>query len=57
LAGAWTFVAAAWKTDRAAAMAGLPLAVWVTFANYLQEEILRRNDPEVRQMAARLAGA
>lgn len=57
LAGAWTFVAAAWKTDRPAALAGLPLAVWVTFANYLQEEILRRNDPELRQMAARLAGA
>jgi len=57
LAGAWSFVAAAWKTDKAAALAGLPLAAWVTFANYLQEEILRRNDPDVRQMAARLAGA
>lgn len=57
LAGAWTFVAAAWKTDRPAALAGLPLAAWVTFANYLQEEILRRNDPDVRQMAARMAGA
>ena len=57
LAGAWTFVAAAWKTDRTAALAGLPLAAWVTFANYLQEEILRRNDPDVRQMAARMAGA
>ena len=57
LAGAWSFVAAAWKTDRAAALAGLPLAAWVTFANYLQEEILRRNDPDVRQMAARMAGA
>ena len=57
LGGAWTFVATAWRADRLAAAAGLPLAAWVTFANYLQEEILRRNDPDVRQMAARLAGA
>lgn len=57
LAGAWSFVAAAWKTDRVAALAGLPLALWSTFANYLQEELLRRNDPDVRQFAARMAGA
>lgn len=57
LLGAWSFVATAWRSDRAAALAGLPLAVWVTFANYLQEEILRRNTPEFRQRAARMAGA
>ena len=57
LGGAWTYVATAWRADRLAAAAGLPLAAWVTFANYLQEEILRRNDPDVRQMAARYAGA
>ncbi len=57
LAGSWGFVASAWRADRFAALAGLPLAAWVTFASYLQEEILRRNDPEVRQMAARMAGA
>lgn len=56
-AGAWGFVLTAWRADRKAALAGLPLAAWVTFANYLQEEILRRNDPDVRQMAARMAGA
>jgi tryptophan-rich sensory protein len=55
-AGAWGFVVTAWRADRQAALAGLPLAAWVTFANYLQEEILRRNDPEVRQRAARMAG-
>jgi len=55
-AGAWGFVLTAWRADSRAALAGLPLAAWVTFANYLQEEILRRNDPEVRQRAARMAG-
>jgi tryptophan-rich sensory protein len=55
--GAWGYVLTAWRADRRAALAGLPLAAWVTFANYLQEEILRRNDPDVRQMAARMAGA
>ncbi len=57
LAGSWGFVASAWRSDRWAALAGVPLAAWVTFASYLQEEILRRNDPDVRQMAARMAGA
>lgn len=57
LGGAWGYVLTAWRADRPAAFAGLPLAAWVTFANYLQEEILRRNDPDVRQMAARMAGA
>lgn len=55
--GAWGYVLTAWRADRLAAFAGLPLAAWVTFANYLQEEILRRNDPDIRQMAARMAGA
>ena len=53
---AWTYVATTWRTDRAAAVAGLPLALWVTFAGYLQGEILRRNDPDVRQHWARMAG-
>jgi tryptophan-rich sensory protein len=53
---AWSYVAATWRTDRTAALAGLPLAVWVTFASYLQGEILRRNDPDVRQHWARMAG-
>lgn len=57
LGGAWGYVLTAWRADPKAALAGLPLAAWVTFANYLQEEILRRNDPDVRQMAARMAGA
>jgi tryptophan-rich sensory protein len=54
-AGAWGFVLTAWRADRRAALAGLPLAAWVTFANYLQEEILRRNDPDVRQRIARMS--
>jgi len=49
--GAWSFVAAAWNADRPAALAGLPHAVWVTFANWLMAEILRRNDPSTRQLA------
>jgi tryptophan-rich sensory protein len=53
---AWSFVLTTWRTDRTAALAGLPLAVWVTFASYLQGEILRRNDPDVRQHWARMAG-
>jgi len=56
-AAAWGYVATTWRTDRVAAVAGLPLAVWVTFASYLQGEILRRNDPDVRQHWARMAGA
>jgi len=56
LVSAWAYVAATWRTDRSAALAGLPLALWVTFANYLQGEILRRNDPDVRQHWARMAG-
>ena len=56
LVTAWGYVAATWRTDRTAAIAGLPLALWVTFANYLQGEMLRRNDPDVRQHWARMAG-
>jgi translocator protein len=56
LVSAWGYVAATWRADRTAALAGLPLALWVTFANYLQGEILRRNDPDVRQHWARMAG-
>ena len=55
-ASAWAYVVSTWRTDRAAAVAGLPLALWVTFASYLQGEILRRNDPDVRQHWARMAG-
>jgi tryptophan-rich sensory protein len=36
-------VASAAKTDRPAALAVLPLAVWVLFACVLQEELWRRN--------------
>ena len=56
LVTSWTYVITTWRTDRTAALAGLPLALWVSFANYLQGEILRKNDPDVRQMAARMAG-
>jgi tryptophan-rich sensory protein len=56
LVTSWAYVAATWRTDRTASLAGLPLALWVTFANYLQGEILRKNDPDVRQRAARMAG-
>lgn len=35
--------AASHRVDRRAALAGLPLAVWVVFATVLQEEIWRRN--------------
>jgi tryptophan-rich sensory protein len=56
LVTSWGYVLASLRTDRTAAMAGLPLAIWVTFANYLQGEILRKNDPDVRQRAARMAG-
>ena len=57
MVSAWGYVAATWRTDRTAAVAGLPLALWVTFANYLQGELIRRNDPDVRQHWARMAGA
>jgi benzodiazapine receptor len=35
--------AASYQVDRRAALAGLPLALWVVFATVLQEEIWRRN--------------
>lgn len=57
MVSAWGYVAATWRTDRVAAVAGLPLALWVSFANYLQGELVRRNDPDVRQHWARMAGA
>ncbi len=47
--GAWSFVAAAWNADRPAALAGLPLALWISFANWLMADILRRNDPAARE--------
>ncbi len=48
--GAWSFVAAAWNADRQAAYAGLPLALWISFANWLMADILRRNDPSARNL-------
>lgn len=48
--GAWSFVAAAWNADRPAALAGLPLALWISFANWLMADILRRNDPSARSL-------
>lgn len=55
--GAWSFVAAAWNADRQAAMAGLPHAIWVSFANWLMAEILHRNDPSARRLARRASNA
>jgi tryptophan-rich sensory protein len=49
VAGAWAYVATAWTVDRRAALAGLPLAGWTGFAEYLMAEVWRRN--------AKLAGA
>lgn len=43
--GAASYVVAADKVDRPAAMLGAPLAAWVSFATVLTEEIWRRNDP------------
>jgi translocator protein len=43
VAGAWTYVAAAAPVDRRAAQAGLPLALWTSFAEYLMAEVWRRN--------------
>ena len=41
--GAWSFVASAWSVDRRAAIAGVPLALWTTFATYLMFGLRRRN--------------
>lgn len=41
--GAWAYVATAWTVDRPAALAGLPLAGWTSFAEYLSVQIFRRN--------------
>lgn len=41
--GAWAFVGKAWRQDRPAALAGLPLALWTSFATYLMVEVWRRN--------------
>ena len=38
------YVAVAAREDEQAAMAGVPLVVWVSFATLLAEEIWRRND-------------
>ena len=38
------FVGTAARVDKAAALAGVPLALWVSFATILQEELWRRND-------------
>jgi tryptophan-rich sensory protein len=37
------FVGAAAPVDKAAALAGVPLVLWVSFASILQEELWRRN--------------
>lgn len=47
-AGAWAFVATAWRADRPAASAGLPLALWTSFASYLMVEVWRRNSTAAR---------
>jgi tryptophan-rich sensory protein len=41
--GAWAFAASAWSVDRRAAIAGLPLAGWTSFATYLMVGLRRRN--------------
>lgn len=43
VAGAWAFVFASRREDPRAALAGLPLAAWTTFAEYLMAEVWRRN--------------
>lgn len=43
VASAWAYVLAAWRADKTAALAGLPLALWTSFAEYLSVELLRRN--------------
>ena len=42
-AAAMTLVATAWRVDRKAALSQLPLAVWTSFADLLNEELWRRN--------------
>jgi tryptophan-rich sensory protein len=43
MTGAWAYVATAWSVDRRAAIAGLPLAGWTTFATALMIGLRRRN--------------
>lgn len=43
------YVAAASKADRPAALAGVPLTLWLAFASVLAEGVRRRNPPETEQ--------
>ena len=45
-AGTTALVATAWKVDRPAAASVTPLALWLTFATLLLEEISRRNETQ-----------
>jgi tryptophan-rich sensory protein len=51
-AGAWAYVALAWKVDRGAALAGAPLAGWTSFAEYLMVEVWRRNAKAARSLTS-----
>lgn len=47
-AGTAGYVAAAGPVDRKAALAGVPLALWLAFATVLSEEVWRRNKDDAR---------